>query len=341
MRPPRKSCRRSAAFPSRACARRCAKAPPSASSRTVRYRRRASRIGSRRGDREIAGRDQLATGRGGDALHGRDHRLRQRHDGLHHGAAGFHDVPGNRPRPPSASARRAVISLRSWPAAERRARSRSARRRAIGCGRRQMARRRRRVSARAILDRLLRACGRLSVSEAMIARRSSRSRHGSGRRPRSCELRRLEQCHRSMSRRPSLALCEAALRHCIRSRAATRRGGGSEHADRWHRHMAGCCHSVMTRRGARAFPRRRSFRRLFNPQSGLSIEAVWPGGCRVRQAYSAQFIRPGGTISGPTMMALADFAHVRRGAGRDRPGAARGHHQSQHQFSAQAASSAI
>ena len=28
----------------------------------------------------------------------------------------------------------------------------------------------------------------------------------------------------------------------------------------------------------------------------------------MRQAYQPQFIRPGGTISGPTMMALADFA---------------------------------
>ena len=27
----------------------------------------------------------------------------------------------------------------------------------------------------------------------------------------------------------------------------------------------------------------------------------------MRQAYNAQFVRPGGTISGPTMMALADF----------------------------------
>jgi uncharacterized protein (TIGR00369 family) len=46
----------------------------------------------------------------------------------------------------------------------------------------------------------------------------------------------------------------------------------------------------------------------FNPSSGLSIEQVWLGGGRVRQAYQPQFIRPGGTISGPTMMALADFA---------------------------------
>src|SRR5215510_15016503 len=45
----------------------------------------------------------------------------------------------------------------------------------------------------------------------------------------------------------------------------------------------------------------------FHPGSGLTIEAVWHGGGRVRQAYQPQFIRPGGTISGPTMMRLADF----------------------------------
>jgi uncharacterized protein (TIGR00369 family) len=50
------------------------------------------------------------------------------------------------------------------------------------------------------------------------------------------------------------------------------------------------------------------FPQAFHPQSGLSIEEVWHGGGRVRQAYQAQFIRPGGTISGPTMMALTDFA---------------------------------
>jgi uncharacterized protein (TIGR00369 family) len=50
------------------------------------------------------------------------------------------------------------------------------------------------------------------------------------------------------------------------------------------------------------------FPQQFNPESGLSIERVWPRGCRVRQAFQPQFIRPGGTISGPTMMALADFA---------------------------------
>ncbi len=50
------------------------------------------------------------------------------------------------------------------------------------------------------------------------------------------------------------------------------------------------------------------FPQVFHPASGLVIEAVWDRGCRVRQIYSASSIRPGGTISGPTMMALADFA---------------------------------
>jgi uncharacterized protein (TIGR00369 family) len=50
------------------------------------------------------------------------------------------------------------------------------------------------------------------------------------------------------------------------------------------------------------------FPQVFHPASGLRIEQVWHSGGRVRQAYQPQFIRPGGTISGPTMMALADFA---------------------------------
>ena len=50
------------------------------------------------------------------------------------------------------------------------------------------------------------------------------------------------------------------------------------------------------------------FPQVFHPGSGLAIEALWDGGCRVRQRYREASIRPGGTISGPTMMALADFA---------------------------------
>ena len=50
------------------------------------------------------------------------------------------------------------------------------------------------------------------------------------------------------------------------------------------------------------------FPQAFHPGSGLSIEALWEGGCRVRQAFREESLRPGGTISGPTMMALADVA---------------------------------
>jgi uncharacterized protein (TIGR00369 family) len=50
------------------------------------------------------------------------------------------------------------------------------------------------------------------------------------------------------------------------------------------------------------------FPQVFYPESGLAIEAVWERGCSVRQAFRQISVRPGGTISGPTMMALADFA---------------------------------
>src|SRR5712692_9546927 len=53
---------------------------------------------------------------------------------------------------------------------------------------------------------------------------------------------------------------------------------------------------------------RTEFPQVFNSASGVSIEEVRYGSARVRQAYRQAFIRPGGTIMGPIMMALADFA---------------------------------
>jgi len=50
------------------------------------------------------------------------------------------------------------------------------------------------------------------------------------------------------------------------------------------------------------------FPQFYHRDSGVAIEGAWHHGCRIRQAYRESFIRPGGTISGPTMMALADFA---------------------------------
>jgi uncharacterized protein (TIGR00369 family) len=52
----------------------------------------------------------------------------------------------------------------------------------------------------------------------------------------------------------------------------------------------------------------KEFPQAFHPGSGITIERVDCGDCRVRLAYSDRYIRPGGTISGPAMMMIADFA---------------------------------
>jgi uncharacterized protein (TIGR00369 family) len=53
---------------------------------------------------------------------------------------------------------------------------------------------------------------------------------------------------------------------------------------------------------------RSNFPEGFGEQSGLSIEGLWRNGCRVRLAFKPRMLRPGGTVSGPAMMALADVA---------------------------------
>ncbi len=50
------------------------------------------------------------------------------------------------------------------------------------------------------------------------------------------------------------------------------------------------------------------FPQAFYPGSGLSVEKVAYGDIRVRKVFHEDHLRPGGTISGPTMMELADFA---------------------------------
>lgn len=50
------------------------------------------------------------------------------------------------------------------------------------------------------------------------------------------------------------------------------------------------------------------FPQAFYPGCGLTIERVEYGNIRVRRHFQEDYIRPGGTISGPTMMELADFA---------------------------------
>ena len=52
----------------------------------------------------------------------------------------------------------------------------------------------------------------------------------------------------------------------------------------------------------------REFPQAMRPGGGLKIEHVEYAVARVRKAFNPNSIRPGGTISGPTMMGLADFA---------------------------------
>ena len=50
------------------------------------------------------------------------------------------------------------------------------------------------------------------------------------------------------------------------------------------------------------------FPQAFYPGCGLMIERVDYASIRVRRHFQDGYLRPGGTISGPTMMELADFA---------------------------------
>src|SRR3954454_15530090 len=52
----------------------------------------------------------------------------------------------------------------------------------------------------------------------------------------------------------------------------------------------------------------REFSQVFHAKSDNIIEGAWHCGCRIRRKFSETSLRPGGTISGPTMMGLTDFA---------------------------------
>ena len=52
----------------------------------------------------------------------------------------------------------------------------------------------------------------------------------------------------------------------------------------------------------------REFSQVMSRGSSTIIEDAWHGGCRVRRTFNAKSLRPGGTIAGPTMMGLTDFA---------------------------------
>jgi uncharacterized protein (TIGR00369 family) len=52
----------------------------------------------------------------------------------------------------------------------------------------------------------------------------------------------------------------------------------------------------------------REFAQMAGKDSPNLIEDAWHGGCRVRRKFRDASLRPGGTISGPTMMGLTDFS---------------------------------
>src|ERR1700744_4762963 len=52
---------------------------------------------------------------------------------------------------------------------------------------------------------------------------------------------------------------------------------------------------------------RKEFPQVFS-NDDISIESADGLSCLLRQRYSERMLRPGATISGPTLMALADFA---------------------------------
>src|SRR5271165_217772 len=51
-----------------------------------------------------------------------------------------------------------------------------------------------------------------------------------------------------------------------------------------------------------------AFPQVFRTGGDIGIEHADGRTCRVRQRYNEKMLRPGGTISGPTLMALADCA---------------------------------
>jgi uncharacterized protein (TIGR00369 family) len=53
---------------------------------------------------------------------------------------------------------------------------------------------------------------------------------------------------------------------------------------------------------------RSEFPELIQAFDGYVIEQLRNGGCLLRRRYDPQLLRPGGTIGGVTMMALADYA---------------------------------
>jgi uncharacterized protein (TIGR00369 family) len=53
---------------------------------------------------------------------------------------------------------------------------------------------------------------------------------------------------------------------------------------------------------------RAEFPEISNAMGNYEVEEIWYGGCRLRHPFNENSLRPGGTLSGTTMMSVADFA---------------------------------
>ena len=65
--------------------------------------------------------------------------------------------------------------------------------------------------------------------------------------------------------------------------------------------------ALMTLADVRAFLDR-EFPQISHGDMAMQVEAVGAMSCRMRMPFHARYLRPGGTISGPSMFALADVA---------------------------------
>ena len=52
----------------------------------------------------------------------------------------------------------------------------------------------------------------------------------------------------------------------------------------------------------------REFPQIGNGNTAMQVEAVGPMSCRMRMPFHERYLRPGGTLSGPSMFALADVS---------------------------------
>jgi uncharacterized protein (TIGR00369 family) len=53
---------------------------------------------------------------------------------------------------------------------------------------------------------------------------------------------------------------------------------------------------------------RAEFPEASHAMGNFEIEEIWYGGCRLRHSFTQNSLRPGGTLSGTTMMSLGDFS---------------------------------